>query len=181
MRKTGAGLAMAVCLLLLTACGGGGGDDADAPTPSPAAATVPDLAGLPAAQVVPALTAAGLNLGPTTYGSSDQPVDAVISQTPASGSAMAPGSVVAVVLSDGSLIPAPEPAVVTTEPAPEPEPEVAPEPEPEPEAPEPEPEPDTVFYANCSEVRAAGADPIRRGDPGYSEKLDRDGDGIACE
>lgn len=39
----------------------------------------------------------------------------------------------------------------------------------------------SVYYANCSEVRAAGADPIRRGDPGYSRKLDRDGDGVACE
>jgi len=39
---------------------------------------------------------------------------------------------------------------------------------------------DTV-YANCSEARAAGAAPVRRGDPGYSRKLDRDGDGVGCE
>ncbi|MCI2238102.1 excalibur calcium-binding domain-containing protein [Kineococcus sp. TRM81007] len=38
-----------------------------------------------------------------------------------------------------------------------------------------------VYYANCTAVRAAGADPIRAGDPGYSSKLDRDGDGIGCE
>jgi outer membrane biosynthesis protein TonB len=38
-----------------------------------------------------------------------------------------------------------------------------------------------VFYANCTEVRAAGAAPIHRGEPGYSKKLDRDGDGVACE
>ena len=38
-----------------------------------------------------------------------------------------------------------------------------------------------VYYANCGDVRAAGAAPIRRGDPGYSSSLDRDGDGIACE
>lgn len=43
------------------------------------------------------------------------------------------------------------------------------------------PEPDDVYYANCTEVRDAGADPIRVGDPGYSRKLDRDGDGVACE
>ena len=36
-------------------------------------------------------------------------------------------------------------------------------------------------YANCAEARAAGAAPIRRGEAGYSRKLDRDGDGIACE
>ena len=38
-----------------------------------------------------------------------------------------------------------------------------------------------VYYDNCTEVRAAGADPIRRGEPGYGPHLDRDGDGVACE
>jgi hypothetical protein len=38
-----------------------------------------------------------------------------------------------------------------------------------------------VYYKNCDAVRAAGAAPIRTGDPGYSRKLDRDGDGVACE
>lgn len=37
-----------------------------------------------------------------------------------------------------------------------------------------------VSYANCGEVRAAGKAPIRKSDPGYSAKLDRDGDGVAC-
>lgn len=41
--------------------------------------------------------------------------------------------------------------------------------------------PPSVYYANCSEVRAAGAAPIYRGQPGYSDRLDRDGDGVACE
>jgi hypothetical protein len=41
--------------------------------------------------------------------------------------------------------------------------------------------PTTTYYANCAAVRAAGAAPIHRGEPGYSRKLDRDGDGIACE
>lgn len=36
-------------------------------------------------------------------------------------------------------------------------------------------------YADCTAVRAAGADPIRRGDPGYATHLDRDGDGVGCE
>lgn len=36
-------------------------------------------------------------------------------------------------------------------------------------------------FANCAEARAAGVAPIRRGEPGYSSALDRDGDGIACE
>ena len=41
--------------------------------------------------------------------------------------------------------------------------------------------PSNVYYANCTAVRAADAAPISAGQPGYSRKLDRDGDGIACE
>nr|WP_293873522.1 excalibur calcium-binding domain-containing protein [Sphingomonas sp. UBA978] len=37
------------------------------------------------------------------------------------------------------------------------------------------------YYANCSAARAAGAAPVRSGQPGYSRKLDRDGDGVGCE
>jgi hypothetical protein len=42
---------------------------------------------------------------------------------------------------------------------------------------------DTVSgaFRNCSEARAAGAAPVRRGDPGYGPHLDRDNDGIGCE
>ena len=36
-------------------------------------------------------------------------------------------------------------------------------------------------FANCDEARAAGAAPVRRGDPGYGPHLDRDNDGIGCE
>lgn len=36
-------------------------------------------------------------------------------------------------------------------------------------------------YANCAEARAAGAAPLYAGQPGYSRRLDRDGDGVACE
>lgn len=42
-------------------------------------------------------------------------------------------------------------------------------------------QPQQGAYRNCSEARAAGAAPLRRGQPGYSARLDRDGDGIACE
>ena len=38
-----------------------------------------------------------------------------------------------------------------------------------------------VLFHDCDEARAAGAAPLHRGDAGYSSKLDRDGDGIACE
>ncbi|OBX18954.1 calcium-binding protein [Erythrobacter sp. QSSC1-22B] len=38
-----------------------------------------------------------------------------------------------------------------------------------------------VYYANCAAARAAGAAPVRRGDPGYAPHLDRDNDGVGCE
>ena len=38
-----------------------------------------------------------------------------------------------------------------------------------------------VYYASCADARAAGAAPLRRGDPGYRPALDRDADGVACE
>lgn len=39
----------------------------------------------------------------------------------------------------------------------------------------------TVYYKNCTAARAAGAAPVRRGEPGYARHLDRDNDGIGCE
>jgi hypothetical protein len=36
-------------------------------------------------------------------------------------------------------------------------------------------------YRNCAEARAAGAAPVRAGDPGYGLHLDRDRDGVGCE
>ncbi|MCK9794507.1 DUF1524 domain-containing protein [Isoptericola sp. 4D.3] len=49
----------------------------------------------------------------------------------------------------------------------------------EPSAPD---EPDAEGpFATCAEAQAAGAAPVRRGDPGYSSRLDRDGDGVGCE
>ena len=38
-----------------------------------------------------------------------------------------------------------------------------------------------AHYKNCEEAKEAGAAPLHEGDPGYSRRLDRDGDGIACE
>lgn len=39
----------------------------------------------------------------------------------------------------------------------------------------------SAYYTNCSAARAAGAAPVRIGDPGYGRHLDRDGDGVGCE
>jgi hypothetical protein len=40
---------------------------------------------------------------------------------------------------------------------------------------------DSVRYAGCDEVRAAGKAPLLAGQPGYSSEMDGDGDGVACE
>ncbi len=39
----------------------------------------------------------------------------------------------------------------------------------------------SVYYQNCTAVRAAGAAPLYQGQPGYRSALDRDHDGVACE
>jgi hypothetical protein len=71
--------------------------------------------------------------------------------------------------------------VVVEIPLPVAAPVAAPAPAPAP-APQPGPAPaPSVSFANCAAARAAGAAPVHRGDPGYTSKLDRDGDGVGCE
>ena len=41
--------------------------------------------------------------------------------------------------------------------------------------------PGAALYANCAAARAAGAAPLRRGQPGYRPALDGDSDGVACQ
>lgn len=38
-----------------------------------------------------------------------------------------------------------------------------------------------AYFPNCAAARAAGATPLRLGQPGYRAALDGDGDGVACE
>ncbi len=40
---------------------------------------------------------------------------------------------------------------------------------------------DEPVYANCTEVRAAGAAPIYPGDPGFQPRFDRSGNGVGCQ
>lgn len=54
-------------------------------------------------------------------------------------------------------------------------PAAAPQPAPAPAAPA------NTYFQNCDAARAAGAAPVRAGDPGYGRHLDRDGDGVGCE
>lgn len=65
-------------------------------------------------------------------------------------------------------------------PTPTPTPTPKPKPKPKPARTQ-EAEPTAVYYRNCDAARAAGAAPVRRGDPGYASHLDRDGDGVGCE
>ena len=38
-----------------------------------------------------------------------------------------------------------------------------------------------IYFPNCASARAAGAAPVRSGQPGYGRHLDRDGDRVGCE
>ncbi|WP_369902116.1 thermonuclease family protein [Bacillus manliponensis] len=40
---------------------------------------------------------------------------------------------------------------------------------------------ETQQFKSCKEAREAGVTNIQKGDPAYSKKLDRDGDGVACD
>ena len=65
---------------------------------------------------------------------------------------------------------------------PPPPPSQAATPAPVPAAPAPAPPaPAEAYFANCAAARAAGAAPLRAGQPGYREQMDGDRDGVACE
>ncbi len=74
----------------------------------------------------------------------------------------------------------PAPAKPSPKPAPAPRPAPAPVKKPAPR-PAPAPRPQNVYYANCKDVWNRLGHPITANDAGYSGRLDRDGDGIACE
>ena len=40
---------------------------------------------------------------------------------------------------------------------------------------------EVAYYPSCAEAGVDRTSPLRRGEPGYSRHLDRDGDGVACE
>ena len=88
------------------------------------------------------------------------------------------GGVAASAQADSQPVQAPAPAQTQAAPAPAPAPaqtQAAPAPAPAQQS------GGDVYYQNCSAVRAAGKAPLYQGQPGYSRKLDRDGDGVACE
>lgn len=113
-------------------------------------------------------------------------------QTPAAGAPLPPDSAAEITVTD-TLTPCPEKAGATLRPAGTPTPTRPPgsgktpapattgKAKPPASSPTPAPAPKDVSYKNCTEAKAAGAAPIRRGQPGYGEHLDRDNDGIACD
>ena len=74
--------------------------------------------------------------------------------------------------------PAPKPAPDTPAPA---VPADAPAPVPQVDTPPAQNPAPALAFQTCADARAAGYRNMHRGTPGYSEHLDRDGDGIACE
>ena len=75
---------------------------------------------------------------------------------------------------------APAPKPVPDTPAPV-VPASAPAPVPQVDAPPAQNPAPALAFQTCADARAAGYRNMHRGAPGYSEHLDRDGDGIACE
>ncbi|MET9882784.1 excalibur calcium-binding domain-containing protein [Streptomyces sp. NPDC006430] len=169
---------------------------AAAPSPSPSTPAMPSLIGQKFGEAEAAVKP--LVSRPVEARSSfgDIPLAAdhgqwpVCFQTPAAGSPVAPATAVEL-----SLVPpgraCPDTAGATSAPSrtPEASPTAAP--------PKPKTSPPTdggstggdgggsgagsVYYKNCAQARAAGAAPMRRGQPGYRDALDRDKDGVACD
>ncbi|OAA28235.1 PASTA domain-containing protein [Frankia sp. EI5c] len=125
----------------------------------------------------------------------------VVQQDPTGGSAVPKGTTVTLhVVKEGESVsptasptatatpsgapPVPQVADSQPPPAPAPAPTTRPA-DPLPPADNPPPANDNPpadpYYANCDAVRAAGAAPLHRGEPGYRSRLDRDGDGTACD
>jgi beta-lactam-binding protein with PASTA domain len=169
---------------------------------APAFLTVPNVVGMSDAQARQTLRTAGFTnvvLGPSTGAQAGVAAGTVTTQLPGIGSKASAGDPVTlgeaaappVVAAPVTQAPAAAPAPVQ---APAPRTQAAPAPRaqaPATQAPRPlvaqapaaapAPASSGASYKNCTEARNAGVTPIRRGEPGYSSKLDRDGDGIACE
>lgn len=151
-------------------------------------------AGLPRSRKLGALvlgaglvvSVAGSSIGGTQT-SREAPVAAPAPTVTVTSTVQAPTETVFVTVTAEPVVAPVAEAIPVPEPIPVTEPEVdAAQTEPAPlyAAPEPAPAPapqQNVYFANCTEARAAGAAPVYAGDAGYASHLDRDGDGIGCE
>ena len=104
MRALTAGIGistLAAALLALTGCGGGGGGGTTT-TPPPGNVSVPNVVGDTQASASTAITGAGLAVGSVSMTSSPTAASgAVISESPAAGTSVAPGSAVSLTVSTG--------------------------------------------------------------------------------
>ena len=107
-----------------------------------------------------------------TPGSSSTPVE-IASAAPSAEAIASAEPAASIVVTPATPKPTPKP---TAKPTVKPTARPTPRPTPRPTA-----KPAAVYYKNCDAVRAAGAAPLYRGEPGYRAGLDRDNDGIACE
>ncbi|WP_223837648.1 excalibur calcium-binding domain-containing protein [Streptomyces venezuelae] len=179
-----------------------------ATTASPAAARMPDVIGrkfTEAEAAVREVTRNGAVEARSAYADVELPPEhgewEVCFQTPAAGTAVTAGAGAELSLvAPGTACPAQAGATLGKKPAKTPtaKPTVTAKPDAKPSA-KPSAKPTTakptvrvtpskesggggsVYYKNCAAARAAGAAPIRRGEPGYGKHLDRDNDGIGCD
>jgi hypothetical protein len=198
--RSGAGLALgwtgtAICVLMTVFAFAGAAREPQpaavqtaAAAPSAVLISVPDVVGMSDAQARQVLTAAGFTnvvLGPSNGPIAGVAAGIVTTQTPRAASQAAAGD--AITLGEAQAPPAPatragapgtgQEPVVGAPHVDAPRPLVA---APRPVTPAAS-APSSVYYANCTEAKAAGAAPLYAGQPGYRKPLDRDGDGVACE
>ncbi|WP_016882449.1 MULTISPECIES: excalibur calcium-binding domain-containing protein [unclassified Rhodococcus (in: high G+C Gram-positive bacteria)] len=110
------------------------------------------------------------SMSPTTTASLARLVDASTARPTTTTSAAPATTTAALPMTTTSAVAPPVAPTTTVAVAPPPAPAVIPA------APQ-----SSVSYASCADAKAAGAAPIYQGEPGYSTKLDRDKDGIACD
>ncbi|SDG50055.1 excalibur calcium-binding domain-containing protein [Pseudonocardia oroxyli] len=204
------GTAICVVMTVVAIAGGASAEPRPVAAPAPVAAVppapvllvVPNVVGMSDVQARDTLRAAGFStvvMGPSTGAQPGVAAGTVTAQLPGTGARAsatdpitlgeaAEPPVVAPAPAVPAAAPAPAPAAVapgTRAPAAQAPAARAPQPlvAPAPRAADPAPASSSsgASYKNCTEARNAGAAPLHRGEPGYSTKLDRDGDGIACE
>ncbi|MER5929435.1 excalibur calcium-binding domain-containing protein [Streptomyces sp. NPDC002054] len=200
--------AASAVVLLLTGCEEAkpkpkpaSGKPSAAATASRAAARMPDVVGrkfTEAEAAVREVTGGGAVEARSAYANVVLPQDhaewQVCFQTPAAGTAVTAGSAAELSLvAPGTACPeqagaklGPKPTTKpTTKPTVTAKPGALPSAKPTvrvtPKASTKPPGSGSVYYKNCAAARAAGAAPIRRGEPGYGKHLDRDNDGIGCD
>ncbi|WP_306828433.1 excalibur calcium-binding domain-containing protein [Nakamurella flavida] len=170
-RKVGGGVAGVGLVLALV---GGGSPAVSAPVAQqPAAVSTITTLSVPTTVTVPTTVV----VTTTVVSTAPAPPPVTVTQTE---TVTLPAPAAAAVEEPAAVAAAPEAAAVVPQTQAAPRTQAAPQPLVAP-APQTQEQQQSAYYANCSAAEAAGAAPVYRGDPGYSSKLDRDGDGVGCE